>query len=402
MSMRNGKPAKERILSRTVTAINPGVLRWARERSGLTVADVARKFSKSPDAISSWEAGETSPTYVQLEKLAYQVYKRPVAIFFFPEPPDEPDKISEFRTLSTSERRSLSDDTRYAVRFAESMQIALKELNGGANPSSRKIFDEMLPSLDETAYRLAQEVRTYVGVTIQEQLAWSSVGHALDYWRSVVEDSGIYVFKRSFKQKAISGFSLLDDEFPVIFLNNSTPATRQIFTLWHEVAHILLSTSGVTKDNDSFIELLVGESKAIEVQANAFAGEFLVPSEDFDNFIHSGPYSDEYFSSLADRYHVSREVVLRKHSDRGLITQQFYEDKASEWNEQYASSVSSSTGGNYYHTQVSYLGQRFLELVFSRYYQGRIDLSQLADYVNVKARNVPALEQAFMRKLRSS
>ena len=389
-------------MPKTLTGINPDVLRWARERSGLSVADVARKFSKSLDAISGWEAGETSPTYVQLEKLAYQVYKRPVAIFFFPKPPEEPDKISEFRTLPSSERDSLSSDTRYAVRLAESMQIALRELNEGVNPSPRRIFDEVLTFLNEPPDRLAERTRSYVGITVEGQREWSSTADALENWRTTIEDSGIYVFKRSFKQKEISGFSLMDEEFPVIFLNNSTPPTRQVFTLWHEVAHILLNTSGVTKEDDSFIELLVGDSKVIEVQANAFAGEFLVPSEDFNSLVDSRPYSDEYFSSLADRYHVSREVVLRKHSDRGLVTQQFYEDKVREWNEQYVASASSSTGGNYYNTQVSYLGQKYLELVFRRYYQGRIDLSQLANYVNVKARHVPALEQAFMRKLSSS
>ena len=389
-------------MPKTLTGINPDVLRWARERSGLSVADVARKFSKSPAAISGWEAGETSPTYVQLEKLAYQVYKRPVAIFFFPKPPEEPDKISEFRTLPSSERDSLSSDTRYAVRLAESMQIALRELNEGVNPSPRRIFDEVLTFLNEPPDRLAERTRSYVGITVEGQREWSSTADALENWRTTIEDSGIYVFKRSFKQKEISGFSLMDEEFPVIFLNNSTPPTRQVFTLWHEVAHILLNTSGVTKEDDSFIELLVGDSKVIEVQANAFAGEFLVPSEDFNSLVDSSPYSDEYFSSLADRYHVSREVVLRKHSDRGLVTQQFYEDKVREWSEQYVASASSSTGGNYYNTQVSYLGQKYLELVFRRYYQGRIDLSQLANYVNVKARHVPALEQAFMRKLSSS
>ncbi|MDE2821932.1 MAG: ImmA/IrrE family metallo-endopeptidase [Chloroflexota bacterium] len=389
-------------MPKTLTGINPDVLRWARERSGLSVSDVARKFSKSPSAISAWETGETSPTYVQLEKLAYQVYKRPVAIFFFPEPPDEPNKIGEFRTLPASERESLSSDTRYAVRLAETMQIALRELNNGVNPSPRKIFDDVLTFPHEPSERLAERTRTYLGISLEDQCKWSSTADALDQWRNAIEDCGVYVFKRSFKQRDISGFSLMGDQFPVIFLNNSTPSTRQIFTLWHEIAHILFNTSGVTKEDDSFIQLLVGESKAIEVQANAFAGEFLVPSKDFSSLIHSGPYSDEYFSSLADRYHVSREVVLRKHSDRSLVTQQFCEDKAREWKEQYATSASSSTGGNYYNTQVSYLGRKFLELVFSRYYQGRIDLSQLADYTNVKARNVPALEQAFMRKLSSS
>ena len=389
-------------MPKTLTGINPDVLRWARERSGLSVADVARKFSKSLDAISGWEAGETSPTYVQLEKLAYQVYKRPVAIFFFPKPPEEPDKISEFRTLPSSERDSLSSDTRYAVRLAESMQIALRELNNGVNPSPRKIFDDVLIALNEPPDRLAERTRSYVGITIEDQRKWSSNADALENWRTTIEDSGIYVFKRSFKQKEISGFSLMDEEFPVIFLNNSTPPTRQVFTLWHEVAQILLNTSGVTKEDDSFIELLVGDSKVMEVQANAFAGEFLVPTEDFDSLVDSGPYSDDYFSSLADRYRVSREVVLRKHFDRGLVTQQYYDDKVREWDEQYVASASSSTGGNYYNTQVSYLGQKYLELVFRRYYQGRIDLSQLANYVNVKARHVPALEQAFMWKLSSS
>lgn len=389
-------------MAKTLTGINPDVLRWARERSGLSVSDVARKFGKSPAAISDWETGETSPTYVQLEKLAYQVYKRPIAIFFFPEPPDEPNKIGEFRTLPASERETLSSDTRYAVRLAETMQIALRELNSGVNPSPRKIFDDVLTFPHEPSDRLAERTRTYLGISLQDQSKWSSTADALDQWRNAIEDCGVYVFKRSFKQREISGFSLMGDQFPVIFLNNSTPSTRQIFTLWHEVAHILLSTSGVTKEDDSFIQLLVGDSRVIEVQANAFAGEFLVPSKDFSSQIHSGPYSDEYFNHLADRYHVSREVVLRKHSDRGLVSQQFYEDKAREWKEQYTASASSSTGGNYYNTQVSYLGQKFLELVFSRYYQGRIDLSQLADYTNVKARNVPALEQAFMRKLSSS
>ena len=210
-------------MPKTLTGINPDVLRWARERSGLSVADVARKFSKSPAAISGWEAGETSPTYVQLEKLAYQVYKRPVAIFFFPKPPEEPDKISEFRTLPSSERDSLSSDTRYAVRLAESMQIALRELNEGVNPSPRRIFDEVLTFLNEPPDRLAERTRSYVGITVEGQREWSSTADALENWRTTIEDSGIYVFKRSFKQKEISGFSLMDEEFPVIFLNNSTP-----------------------------------------------------------------------------------------------------------------------------------------------------------------------------------
>ena len=40
---------KDAIMPKTLTGINPDVLRWARERSGLTLADVAKKFGKSSD-----------------------------------------------------------------------------------------------------------------------------------------------------------------------------------------------------------------------------------------------------------------------------------------------------------------------------------------------------------------
>ena len=62
-------------------------------------AEVAFKIGKDIDTIMSWGSGDNSPTYIQLEKLAYKVYKRPLALFFFPEPPDEEMPQQSFRTL---------------------------------------------------------------------------------------------------------------------------------------------------------------------------------------------------------------------------------------------------------------------------------------------------------------
>ncbi len=67
---------------------------------------------------------------------------------------------------------------------------------------------------------------------------------ALKQWRQAVEDCGVFVFKAAFKQKDISGFCLMDESLPVIYLNNSTTKTRQIFSLLHELAHLLLSING--------------------------------------------------------------------------------------------------------------------------------------------------------------
>ncbi|MCI0419015.1 MAG: ImmA/IrrE family metallo-endopeptidase, partial [Acidobacteria bacterium] len=370
----------------------------ARERAGYTAGDVALAVKKDVEVVESWESGASAPTYAQLEKLAYQLYKRPLALFFFPAPPEERDPAQEFRTLPDFEIERLSSDTRFALRQAAAMQLALKELNDGANPSHQKIFRD-IPANPETAPgQLATSVREYLGVTLATQRSWKNTEEALQHWRALVEDKGVFVFKRSFKQRDVSGFCLVDKEFPVIYLNNSTAPSRQSFTLFHELAHILLETSGVTKQNDRYIDSLAGFAKGVEVFANRFAAEFLVPSEDFDQQLSSGPYDDQYVRQLADRYRVSREVVLRKLLDRHLVERAYYEAKAGEWAKQYQDSRGENAGGNYYATQATYLGDKYLQLTFSKYYQGRYGIEQLADYLNVKVKSIPGLEQFVLKR----
>jgi Zn-dependent peptidase ImmA (M78 family) len=383
-----------RKMANRVTGINSKILRWARERAGYTLNDVALALKQDVGTLKEWESGESSPTYAQLETLAYKIYRRPLALFFFPEPPDERDPTQEFRTLPDFEIEELSSDTRYAIRHAEAMQLALREINDGRNPAEEKIFRDIKVRTSTSADSLAVKVRKYLGVSLNDQERWRSNEEALRIWRALIQDRGIFVFKRSFKQRDISGFCLVDEEFPVIYLNNSTAPARQTFTLFHELAHILLHTSGVTKWDDSYIELLKGRSRRIEVFANQFVGEILIPSQDFEQWLSSGRYDDQYIGEIAERYCVSREVILRKLLDRGLVDAEYYKTKAEQWNRDFEKGRKSrGGGGNYYATQATYLGDRYLELAFRGYYRGRYGIEQLADYLNVKVRSVPGLEQ---------
>ena len=84
--------------------INPKTLKWARESANISVEEVAFRMKKAAETVEGWEQeGAHSITYVQLEKLAYEIYKRPIAIFFFPDPPTEVDPRSSFRTIPSSE-----------------------------------------------------------------------------------------------------------------------------------------------------------------------------------------------------------------------------------------------------------------------------------------------------------
>ena len=53
-------------------------------------------------------------------------------------------------------------------------------------------------------------------------------------------------------------------------------------------------------------------------------------------------------------------------------------------------------GGNYYRTQKSYLGQTYIEKVFSHYYQKRITRGQAADYLNIKSKNIGKFENLVL------
>ncbi|MDE2900599.1 MAG: helix-turn-helix domain-containing protein, partial [Chloroflexota bacterium] len=110
------------------TGINPSVLRWAREQSGYTLDHVAKQMGKSVDQVNAWENGSAHPTWRQFEHLVRDLYHRPTALFFFPEPPDELPVVAEFRRQPADVLSDLEPDTLYAIRLARALQLDLEEL----------------------------------------------------------------------------------------------------------------------------------------------------------------------------------------------------------------------------------------------------------------------------------
>ena len=57
----------------------------------------------------------------------------------------------------------------------------------------------------------------------------------------------------------------------------------------------------------------------------------------------------------------------------------------------------SKSGGNYYSTKLSYLGQRYTGDVFKQYFSGRIDSVRASEMLHSKVDHLPRLEAAFFR-----
>lgn len=379
--------------------IQPQILIWARESSGLSVTDVAKQIKKPESLIAEWEAGISEPSYALLEKLAYTIYKRPMAVFFFPVPPEEPKTNNEFRTLPESDLLQLHPNTRINIRNAHAYQNTLKELFQNVNPEQKPFWKgfELFPHEDIEAQ--ASFIRNKFKARIADRQQWPTSEFALKHWISEVEGSGMFVFKNTFKQKEISGFCLIDSEFPLIYLNNTTTKTRQIFSLIHEVAHILLGVNGISKFNDEYLERLPDTQKIIEIFCNNFAAEVLVPSKDFEELSKQLPFNidelvDTVIPPLADRYFVSREVILRRFLDQGRVSQTIYENKVTQWNSQV---FDNKNRGNWYNTQNTYLSKRFAQEVVRQHLSHTLPIEKASDFLGIKTKNFAGIEEKILQ-----
>ena len=104
----------------------------------------------------------------------------------------------------------------------------------------------------------------------------------------------------------ISGIFYQDDEGKyVIKVNSLQHPRRQRFTLAHELAHYCLHRHLNTVFEDKVL-FRGGEVSPEEKEANHFAGEILMPAEQFMANIHSG---NNTIQGLADTFDVSSLAV---------------------------------------------------------------------------------------------
>ena len=369
--------------------ITPAVITWAREQAGYSLDAAAGSFPK----IAAWEAGDKAPSYPQLEDLADK-FKVPVAIFFFPAPPVLPPIQETFRTLGAEQIDQVPPRIRLMLRKALSFQIGLEEIYQGRNAAHRLITRDLEFRVIRDVDMMAQAVRKYLGVSLKQQCAWKDAETALNNWRRKFVEVGVHVFKDQFHESGYSGFCLYHDEFPLIYVNNTTSKTRQTFTLFHELAHLLFHTSGIDARNDDYINELPRKAQQIEIICNRLASRILMPDDALEQVLAGHAPDETTASNIAAQFNVSRELIYRKFLDQNLITTQNYDSAVARWSQR----AQSSGGGDYYHTKIAYLGDEYIARAFQQFYQNRIDVAQLADYLDTKPKNLAQLEEYALRR----
>ena len=94
-------------MAEELSGVNGEIIRWARERYNMSQEDAAQCIGVDFAKYTGWEKGESYPTYAKLKKIS-EVFKKPTAIFFFPNPPKLPSITGDLRTLPDTVTQNFS------------------------------------------------------------------------------------------------------------------------------------------------------------------------------------------------------------------------------------------------------------------------------------------------------
>jgi len=362
-----------------------GVLQWARETAGATVADVACRLGVTPETVTKWESGEKEVLVSRLEELAH-FYRRPLAALFLPAPPDIPPLPHDFRMLPAEGKAPLSRETLLAIREARRIQRLARELAADLGQAPARIG----AAVDSHAApeHLAAQERQRISITVSEQRGWRRPGVALRRWREALEDLGILVLQFPMPMGDARGFSLSEDVPPAIVLNSGDAPSARIFTLLHEYAHLLRGSSALCIPAVSAKASPHGEHE--EPFCNAFAGAFLVPAAALTETLAGRRPDDELIAELATEFSVSRHVVLLRLKGLGLLSSAALERRLAELAEtpprkgKFRRSAAQRCVGT--------RGKRFVRLVLGARERDLITYRDVADYLSLRVQHFDAVE----------
>ncbi len=337
--------------------VKPSLLAWARERSGIDPADLARRFPRLED----WEQGKAMPTLRQIEGFARATHT-PVGFLFLEEPPDEQVPIPDFRTMGDVAISRPSPDLLATIFQCQQRQEWYRTFAQVTREDPVEAVGSLTTAT--TVVDAAEAMRGVLGFAVDERgPTWTD---ALRRLVDQAEELGVLVMingvvgsdtHRRLDPREFRGFALADPLAPVVFVNGADSKAAQIFTLVHELAHLWLGESALS-DAD-----LVATSQVLsERWCNEVAAEFLVPLQSIAADVEMAQPLAEELQRLARRFKVSTLVVLRRIHDAGFLG---WDEYRATYKAELARLVEllgergTAGGGNYYNTQPVRVSKRF-------------------------------------------
>ena len=267
----------------TDAQINPAILTWALQRSGIGATALAERLGTAASKVSSWETGERKPTFRQARRMA-EIMHIPFGYLYLPEPPEEDLPIADFRTLGDDPVRPLGAAFRDLLNDVLRKQLWYREYRQQQGDLPLGFIGRF--DLNAPAAKIAADIRQTLAITPEERSNTQNWEGYLRFLIDRIEAAGILVMRsgivgnnthRPLSVDEFRGFVVADPYAPVIFINGKDARAAQIFTLVHELAHIWLGASGVSNERLGDTHYRDAD---VEKICNSTAAEFLVPASE--------------------------------------------------------------------------------------------------------------------------
>lgn len=364
--------------------VSPTMLRWAVSRAGWDHATTVGRVPQFDD----WVERRVLPTLKQLEEFARKTYT-PFGHLFLAEPPDERVPIPDMRTLGDVRIERPSANLLDDIYLCQNRQEWYRSYLADNDAAALDIAGSA--AMDEDPHDVAIRIRRLLRLDEEPSLEHSNLQRSRRILIDRIEDLGVLVMvngvvgsntHRALDPQEFRGFALVDAMAPLIFVNGADTLGAQIFTLVHELSHVLLGKSALS-DSSS----VMYAEKREERWCNRVTAEVLVPACSLKRF-YQGDTSPEELERLAHYYSVSTLMVLNRLYDAGLLEWDDFQEKYKHERERIMAVLkdksSRSTGGGYYNVAPMRLGRQFARAILSSTLEGSTSYREAYELLGVK------------------
>jgi Zn-dependent peptidase ImmA (M78 family)/transcriptional regulator with XRE-family HTH domain len=355
-------------------------IRQLREALGVQAQDLAARVGLDPSAVSKIETGKRAIKADELIRIAEALNVSPLALL---------EDIPMLSSLPVAARRAGSSITHgeayQRLLGLSELHVVLAEAGIPTSPNLWGVPDVFGLFWLEAATKLAEWAREQLRVEVEGDQRFDAFAVAIE------NRLKIDVFIEPYTDDPLSGAAITDRSFPLIFVNSDYSLPRSMFTMAHELGHIL---AGHVDDTITLDRELSGSNND-ERMANAFAANLLMPEDRIREEIKEGGRKLSTLVDLTYRLGVSYEsLVYRLHNLRLVNAEGRDSLKALHWqqsshvnNTQLFSGLSQDQVGRLQYRGAARAARRppvlLLRRVYEGYEKGIVSIRPLAGLLGV-------------------
>jgi len=346
--------------------INSKILLNLRESTGYSEEQAAKKLSITVKELAEIEKGGKQVSITLLKKFS-DVYQYPLVTFFEEKVPEYPHKLKDYRI---NRDKVINPEVRKAERRAYyllSMLQEISEANSRIPEFSKNLTSSQLANLFREKFK-------------NEKPIVKKADEALEIYKEQLEKNiDIIIIEYPLKNNDVRAFSINSD-ICIIVLNENDKPEIKLFSLFHELCHLIQKNSAICSIEPN------NESKdEIEAYCDRFASEILVPTSEINIIVPRTGTSKKSIANLSTKYFVSKQVIMLKLLNSGLIDTGRYSEFKQEFNEKLLQKNKFGKR-DWEKIYLKRVGKKIVGAVRSAHRKGKISTAEALNILNIKSK----------------